>query len=87
MALLLGENAGSAALQERTHDERDYEEPHDDAAQEGADQPDSGSLDRVLPNGHWAGTLIPSVGIMLMQVVWVAFLAYVAYSAWIHLPF
>ena len=87
MALLPGASAGATALHERTHDERDYE-PRIDAEQEGRKQPESGLLEPVrVSQSHRVSTLALFTAIALAQVAWGLFLGYVAYSAWIRLPF
>ena len=77
----------AGALQDRVEDERDAE-PRAEADQEGCEQLEIDSLGPVGPGrSHRVGTLLPLAGIVLLQVAWVAFLGYLAYSAWIHVPF
>ena len=87
MASSRGGRAGASALQERVEAERDGE-PRAQAEREGCKQPEIDGLGAVDPSrNHRAGTLLPLAGIVLLQGAWVAFLGYLAYSAWIHLPF
>ena len=87
MKLSPGGRAGAGALQDRAEDERDAE-PCAEAEQESCEQLEIDSLEPIGPGrSHRVSTLLPLAGIVLLQVAWVAFLGYLAYSAWIHVPF